>query len=85
MVVKSKNLLVKSFKDIEVGTVFRYDNELFMKVCLDDDYMVCPRCDADIYAGKELGGLAVHLETGDVDKFDEWDNVEIVTGSFVEE
>ncbi len=85
MVVKSKSLPTKAFKDIEGGTVFRSDNELFMKVYLDEDYIVCPRCDEDIYAGKELGGLAVHLETGDVNKFDDWESVDIVTGSFVEE
>lgn len=85
MVVKSKSLPTKVFKDIEGGAVFRSDNELFMKVCLDEDYIVCPRCDEDIYAGKELGGLAVHLETGDVSKFDDWESIDIVTGSFVEE
>lgn len=85
MVVKSKNLQVKNFNEISSGTVFRYENELFMRVFLEDDYIVCPRCSEDIYAGKELGGLAVCLETGDVYRFDERNNVEVIVGAFVEE
>ena len=57
MEVKTKRIPTKAFKDIDTGTVFRDDDELFMKVFMDDDYMVCPHCDEDIYAGKELGEL----------------------------
>ena len=85
MEVKTKRIPTKAFKDIDTGTVFRDDDELFMKVFMDDDYMVCPHCDEDIYAGKELGGVAVHLATGDVHKFDDWNHYEIVNGAFVEE
>ena len=85
MFVKSKNLKTKDFKDIEGGTVFRINNELFMKVFLDDDYIACPRCDEDIYAGRELGGIAVPLKSGDINNTGDWECVEIVTGSFVEE
>ena len=85
MYVQSKKLQTRDFKDIEGGTVFRINNELFMKVFLDDDYIACPRCDEDIYAGRELGGIAVHLKSGDINKIGDWECVEIVTGSFVEE
>ena len=85
MKTKTKHTPTKAFKDIERGAVFRDDDELFMKVFMDDDYIACPRCDEDIYAGKELGGIAVHLETGDVHKFNDWDCFEIVNGTFVEE
>lgn len=85
MIVKSKNVQTKPFKEVQRGAVFRSDEDLFMKVYLEEDYIACPRCDEDIYAGRELGGLAVHLESGEIDKFDDWENVEIVTGSFIEE
>jgi hypothetical protein len=85
MEVKAKDTHKTPFIDINVGTVFRDDGELYMRVFMEDDYIVCPRCNEDIYAGKELGGVAVHLITGDVHKFDDWDYFEVVNGKFIEE
>lgn len=85
MIVKTKERKENFFKDIKVGQVFKGDYELFMKISFDDDFIVCPQCGEGIYAEKELGGIAVHLETGNIYKFNNCDSVEIVTGSFIEE
>jgi uncharacterized C2H2 Zn-finger protein len=51
MIVKSKERKEIFFKDVKVGQVFREHGEedVYMKVSLEDDFICCPRCDEDIH------------------------------------
>lgn len=89
MLVRVKERTETFFKDVKVGQVFRDDNndDIFMKVALEDDYVCCPRCDEDIRINDEKGTAiyAVDLSSGLVYEFDSHSTVEIVQGAFVEE
>ena len=86
MVVKSKERKEIFFKDIKVGQVFREDDDIYMKVRLEDDYICCPRCDEDIHINDETSGyFGVDLESGLVYEFDIHSTVEPIQGYFIEE
>lgn len=89
MLVRAKERKEIFFKDIKVGQVFRKDRSeyIFMKVFLEDDFIVCPNCDEDIRINDEKGSgfYAVELSTGLVYEFDSHLIVEIVQGAFIEE
>lgn len=88
MIVKTKERKEIFFKDVKVGQVFREYNEedVYMKVNLEDDYIVCPRCDEDIRINDEKGmAYAVDLASGLVYDFEPQTTVEIIQGAFIEE
>lgn len=88
MLVRAKERTETFFNDIKIGQVFKdEDDDIFMKVHLEDDYICCPRCDQDIRIHEEKGIAiyAVKLSSGLVYEFDEHATVEIVQGAFIEE
>lgn len=88
MLVKTKERKETFFKDVKVGQVFRkrHDEEIYMKIELEDDCICCPRCDLDLSINDEKGiTYAVELNSGLVYEFDEHSMVEIVQGAFIEE
>lgn len=87
MLVKSKERKEVFFRDIEVGQVFKDENnDIFMKVHLEDDDIYCPVCNADICINDEKGCTgAVELGSGLVYDFEGHSTVEIVQGYFIEE
>lgn len=88
MIVKSKERKEIFFKDVKVGQVFREygEEDVYMKVSLEDDFICCPRCDEDIHINDEKGmDYAVNLTLGLVYEFDSHTTVEIIQGAFIEE
>lgn len=88
MLVKVKGRKEIFFKEVKVGQVFREcrDEEIYMKIKLEDDCICCPRCDLDLSINDEKGiAYAVELSSGLVYEFDEHSMVEIVQGAFIEE
>lgn len=88
MLVRTKERKEIFFKDVKVGQVFREYNEedVYMKVSLEDDFICCPRCDEDIHINDEKGmASAVNLASGLVYDFEPQTTVEIIQGAFIEE
>lgn len=88
MLVKTKERKETFFKDITVGQVFREGNneDIFMKIDFEDDYVFCPRCDKDIHISDEKGiTYAVELKSGLVYEFAPCSIVEVVQGAFIED
>lgn len=85
MIVKEKNRDRMCFNQMNVGTVFRDDDCMYMKIRIADDNLSCPRCDEDIHISDEIVGFAVDIETGTVYQLNEWDSYELVNGAFIEE
>lgn len=88
MLVRTKERKEIFFKDVKVGQVFREysEEDVYMKVSLEDDYICCPRCDENIHINDEKGmAYAVDLASGLVYEFDSHTTVEIIQGAFIEE
>ena len=88
MIVKAKERKEMIFQELKVGEVFRAyrDEDIYMKIKLEDDCICCPRCDLDLNINDEKGiTYAVELNSGLVYEFDEHSMVEIAQGAFVEE
>lgn len=85
MRTKAKSKTEVYFKDIPFGQVFRTDEDLFMKVQLNDDIVECSRCGESIDLERELGELAVELGSGLIYQFELHRVVELVEGTFIEE
>ena len=86
MIVKSKERKEVFFRDIKVGQVFRDDEGIFMKIQLEDDYIVCPRCNEDIHISDvNCTEYAVELTTGLTYEMSGHIMVEPIQGYFVEE
>lgn len=88
MLVRTKERKEIFFKDVKVGQVFREysEEDVYMKVSLEDDFICCPRCDEDIHINDEKGmASAVNLASGLVYDFEPQTTVEIIQGAFIEE
>lgn len=86
MIVKSKEKKEVFFRDIKVGQVFKNDECVLMKTRLEDDYVVCPRCDEDIHiTDVNCTEYAVELSTGLIYEMSGHIMVEPIQGYFIEE
>lgn len=86
MIVKSREKKEVLFRDIKVGQVFKNDEGVFVKIRLEDDYIVCPRCDEDIHITDiNCTEYAVELTTGLAYEISGHIMVEPIQGYFVEE
>lgn len=85
MKIKTKEREEILFKDVPFGQVFQEEDELFMKVQLNDDIICCPQCDEKIDLERELKELAVELSSGLIYQLEPIAVVKIVQGAFVEE
>lgn len=86
MIVKAKEREEIFFRDIKIGQVFRDDEGVFMKMRLEDDYVVCPRCDEDIHISDvNCTEYAVELTTGLAYEISGHTVVEPIQGYFIEE
>ena len=87
MIVKAKERKEMIFQELEVGQVFKDENnDIFMKVRLEDDDICCPRCDLDLSINDEKGNTsAVELSTGLVYDFEWCEKVRPIQGYFIEE
>lgn len=85
MRIKAKSKTEVLIKDIPFGQVFRADEDLFMKVQLNDDIVECSECGESIDLERELGELAVELGSGLIYQFEPYAEVKLIEGSFIEE
>ena len=63
-VTAKQNPTTIRFKDVDLGQVFVYDDEIYMKLAMD-------------YHAYDEVFRAVHLETGELCPFDNFDEVEL--------